>query len=843
MVSSPQLLLVNSDEKAREELSCFISSKTDFEVLEASDARSAITILKEVEVVCIISDLVLTEFDGLRLARLVRAGGLKCRHATPFVMVPSSRYEHIEDNIVSTFGVDYWIPLQEYHRLGPLLESFNSSLSLQGNVTPSVLVISKTGSATEVINGLSAYRHVDAAYSLESGFKGWESQRHKLIVLDIALDESVASLFEFVKSVVSTNPFQPILALVDGATEELITDLMLDGVSYCLKRPFSSEQLLNGCHSAFNDSYTNLKHQELLLMGKDKESYQRLVPVHSVPVSGNESLAVLNSLLTSVIALDDGGRIVFINRSFLALTGLSPNEIYGRLLSDFACEVASDSQVIVKNAISILLANRTSSYSVEFKLAEKFNQGCWVEARFSRIFRDGSSSVISVSLDDISQRKQTEQQLKQLAVYDSLTGAFNRTYFENELARVVAIANQRATQHCLLYIDLDHFKAINDTKGHPQGDTILKSVSELLQSKLQKSDRLCRIAGDEFAVLLMNTDRQIGELIANTLCKLIADHSFKVFDTVIKISCSIGLSVIGLEKISSQIHLQRADIALYIAKRHGRNCVHLYSETDKEGDDVKRSMEWLHTVKHAIEQDNLVLHYQPIYDVEGNQVEYYEALVRLNIEGQIVYPGDFIPALERFEDMSLLDHHVINMVIKHLCDYPQLCKAAINLSAQAFRNADVVPFIEEKLSFYSVNPARVIFELTESASLTDLAATREMVQRISDMGCSFAIDDFGTGFSTFSYLKSLPAQTVKIDGSFIKELTHSPVDLALVKAIREVVTAVGKKTVAEFVENQETLNILRDIKVDYAQGYHLGRPQALEQLFSSDEVELVLAFD
>ena len=838
MVSSPKLLLVNSDEKIREELSSFISSTANFEVFEASDGRSAITILKEVDVVCIISDLFLTEFDGLRLARLVRAGGLKCRNATPFIMVPSPRCEHIEDSIVRSFGVDHWIPLQEYQQLGPLLESFNSSLSLQRNANASVLVIAKIESSTEVINGLFVYPDVDTAYSLESGLKGWESQRHELIVLDLALDESVACLFEFVKSVVSTDPFQPILALVDSATEELITDLMLDGVSYCLKKPFSAEQLINGCHSAFNDSYTNLKHQELLRMGKDRESCQR-----SEPTSGNESLAVLNSLLTSVIALDDEGRIVFNNRSFLALTGLAPNEIYGRFLSDFACEVASDSQVIVKNAISILLSNRTSSYSVEFKLAEKFNQGCWIEARFSRIFRDESSSVISVSLDDISQRKQTEQQLKQLAVYDSLTGAFNRTYFENELARVVAIANQGATQHCLLYIDLDHFKVINDTKGHPQGDAILKTVAELLQSKLQKSDRLCRIAGDEFAVLLMNTELQIGELIANTLCKLIANHPFKVFDTVIKITCSIGLSVIGLEKISSQIHLQRADVALYIAKRHGRNCVHLYSETDKEGDDVKRSMEWLHTVKHAIEQDNLVLHYQPIYDVEGNQIEYYEALVRLNIDGQIVYPGDFIPALERFEDMSLLDHHVINMVIKHLCEYPQLCKAAINLSAQAFRNEDVVPFIEEKLSFYSVNPARVIFELTESASLTDLAATREMVQRISDMGCSFAIDDFGTGFSTFSYLKSLPAQTVKIDGSFIKELTHSPVDLALVKAIREVATAVGKKTVAEFVEDQETLNVLRDIKVDYAQGYHLGRPQSLEQLFSSDEVELVLALD
>lgn len=838
MVSSPQLLLVNSDEKMRYELSSFISSSTDFEVLESSDGHSAIQVLQATDVACIVSDIFIDDFDGWRLARLVRAGDLYCHAQTPFIIVSNSGCERSTQITAREVGVDYFIPFHQYHRLASVLNDFQMSLLPQSVFVPSVLVIAKPENSVSVAGGLSSYVKTETVSNIKAGFERWRTGSPAVVVIDLTLTECEMSLATFIRQVRSERPSQAIIALADTEMEALIPELMLQGISDSLKEPYTAEQLINACHRGFSYSDFMLEHQEFL-PAKEVQKEHRLV----LATSDNEGLSVLNSLLTSVIALDSEGQIVFINRAFLTLTGLSSGEIYGRLLSDFACETTGDSQTVVNNAISILLSNRTSRYSLEFKLADKYNQGGWIEARFSRIFRDDTSVAITVSLDDISQRKQTEQQLKQLAVHDPLTGVYNRIYFESELARIVELANQGATQHCLLYIDLDHFKAINDTKGHPQGDAILKSVAALLQSRLRDSDQLCRIAGDEFAVLLMDTDLLQGKLIANTFCDLIANHSFTLFDSAIKISCSIGLSEIGLEQLSSQIHLQRADIALYLAKRHGRNCVHLYSEEDEESDDVKRSMEWLHTVKHAIEQDQLILHYQPIYDVESNQIEYYEALVRLNIEDQIVYPGDFIPALERFEDISLLDQHVINMVIRHLSQYPQLCRAAINLSAQAFRNADVVPFIEDKLSTYNVSPERVIFELTESASLTNLAATQEMVQKISDMGCSFSIDDFGTGFSTFSYLKSLPAQTVKIDGSFIRELTHSPVDLALVKAIREVATAVGKKTVAEFVEDQETLNLLRDIKVDYAQGYHLGRPQPLEQLFNSDEVELVLAFD
>ena len=194
-------------------------------------------------------------------------------------------------------------------------------------------------------------------------------------------------------------------------------------------------------------------------------------------------------------------------------------------------------------------------------------------------------------------------------------------------------------------------------------------------------------------------------------------------------------------------------------------------------------------------------------------------------------PGEFIPALEREGDMSLLDHQVIGKAVKYLADHPQLHKVAINLSAQGFSDERLVPLVKEKLERYQVDASRIIFELTESASLSNIGATQHIISRIGELGCEFSIDDFGTGFSTFNYLKQLPAQSVKIDGSFIVDLASNPVDLALVKAIYEVATALGKKTVAEFVENEEALQILQQIGVTYAQGYHLGKPQPIEKCF------------
>ncbi len=277
--------------------------------------------------------------------------------------------------------------------------------------------------------------------------------------------------------------------------------------------------------------------------------------------------------------------------------------------------------------------------------------------------------------------------------------------------------------------------------------------------------------------------------------------------------------------------MKQADIALYAAKKQGRNLAHLYDINDQHSSALKASLEWARRLHQAVADDNLVLYFQPVVDISSRETVYHEALVRLNIDDRIVSPGEFIPALEREGDMSLLDRQVIRKAIKYLDDYPKLERIAINLSAQGFSDERLVPLIKDKLSEYKVEGSRIIFELTESASLSNISATKRIVAKIAQLGCEFSIDDFGTGFSTFNYLKQLPAQSVKIDGSFVVELAKNPVDQALVKAIYEVATALGKKTVAEFVEDEETLVLLEKIGINYAQGYHLDKPKPVEKLF------------
>jgi diguanylate cyclase (GGDEF)-like protein len=372
---------------------------------------------------------------------------------------------------------------------------------------------------------------------------------------------------------------------------------------------------------------------------------------------------------------------------------------------------------------------------------------------------------------------------------------------------------------------------INDTLGHHHGDMVLRNISSLITTRLRKSDFLARIGGDEFALLLPNTDQSVALALSENICKLLDDYPCKIEGQVFKVNCSIGIAEISGLETSAEEYMKQADIALYAAKKQGRNMAHIYNKNDALSKDLQVSLEWARTLHQAVADDNLILHFQPIIKISTGEVSYYEALVRLELEGRIVPPGEFIPALEREGDMSLLDRQVISKAIYYLSAHPQLTKIAINLSAQGFSDERLLPLIKEKLLKFNVDANRIIFELTESASLSNITATQQMVEKLSDLGCEFSIDDFGTGFSTFNYLKQLPADSVKIDGSFVVDLASNKVDLALVKAIYEVATALNKKTVAEFVENAETLAILAEIGVTYAQGYHISRPKSVKELF------------
>jgi diguanylate cyclase (GGDEF)-like protein/PAS domain S-box-containing protein len=828
MTSVPKLLLVNGNSAQRQELAHFIASVSGFEVVEAENGGAAVQQLKKHQVSCVVSDIHLDGLDGWRLARMVRSGVFPCSDTTPFIVVTSTWCERIAETTAREFDIDHLIPYTEYHQLEALLKPSVLALPAEARI-PRILAIEDAQETASLIQRVLKGRfQVDIASDGPSGLSLWREHQHPIVLLDVMLPGMSGP--EVMAEMLAQKPDQTIVIMTAHGTIDLAGELMLQGASDFLSKPFKNAQLRKVCEIAarrqdflisneqFADAVANLRRNETALATQAREHKH-----------------VLDNLTTAVLELDHQGAIRFANKAWQNMTGWSEHDSVGHRLTEFADEDLSLSNTSLAHAIGSMLSGWALQYRQEFRLKEQAGQGVWVEARLNRISREGSDVAISVALNDISARKQAEQRLEHMTVHDPLTGLYNRNFFDNELPSLVASARRHNWKHALLYVDIDRFKAINDTLGHQQGDDVLKDVAQKLQQALGELDFLCRIAGDEFIAMLVDVDEARAEAMARTLCETVSREQYVIGGQIFRISCSIGISMVDGAAAAAQDYLKQADIALYVAKCRGRNGVHLFSSEDRESDEVQSSMQWLHAVQTAIAQDSLVLHFQPVYHIASGTVAYYEALVRLQIGERTVFPGEFIPALERFDDIALLDKHVISKAISLLAEHDFLKRVAINLSAQAFRNEELVPLIEEKLHAYGVSPERVIFELTESASLTNMSATMNMIGRLLQMGCSFSIDDFGTGFSTFSYLKHLPAETVKIDGSFISELKNSSIDLALVKSIHQVAKALAKKTVAEFVEDEETLELLREIKVDYAQGYHLGRPQPVELMLETLE--------
>jgi diguanylate cyclase (GGDEF)-like protein len=386
------------------------------------------------------------------------------------------------------------------------------------------------------------------------------------------------------------------------------------------------------------------------------------------------------------------------------------------------------------------------------------------------------------------------------------------------------------SEHALLYIDLDHFKIINDSKGHQQGDIILKEVAQLFGHNISDEHLIFRIGGDEFAVLLKEVSLLDAHIIAESICMAIDKHEFHSEENSYSISCSIGLAQITANNHDANECLKQADIALYIAKSLGRNLVHCYNKDDAENNTLQGGLEWGHAVRQALQNEQVELHYQPIWSFKHAQIAYFETLLRLKVNDELIYPNQFIPALELLNDTFLMDQCVVKHAIQALSEHAELTQVAINLSAHSFLDERLLPHIQDCLIEYQVNPSRVIFEITESASINNLSATQAMIRKLNQLGCHFSIDDFGTGFSTFSYLKQLPAQHVKIDGSFVRDMLNDPIDLALVKAVNDISHSLDKHSVAEYVESKEIFEALKEIGIDYGQGYFIAKPLPIAQL-------------
>ncbi|MEO0443961.1 MAG: EAL domain-containing protein, partial [Pseudomonadota bacterium] len=545
---------------------------------------------------------------------------------------------------------------------------------------------------------------------------------------------------------------------------------------------------------------------------------------------------LLNNLQTVVMELDAAFNIIFINDAWKHIFGYSVDDSLNCPFKNFLTSNDGRKYRAIQGRFNSVLVGDKEACELELAVNDAKNKPRWVSLRVSRSVIANKASTLIICLDDVTKRKRAQQQLEYLAMHDSMTGLYNRHYFESTLERLSKDFKTGRGTHGLIFIDLDHFKVINDTHGHHWGDHLLKTVAKIISARIRDTDILCRFGGDEFTLILHNLELQKVVSIARGIQQAVSEYHYTIAKQPVRMDCSIGISIIDGSALNGEGYLMEADSALYVAKRRGRSNVHVYNPEDSESEELRKSVDWSRQVRQAIIDDRIVLHFQPIMDIAQRKVSYYEVLVRMtDMAGKLIFPGEFIQALENTGDMGLLDRWVIKRSIQMLQEHPHLHNLAINVSAQAFRDESLVPIIRESLLTSGIKASAITFELTESASLSNLQETQSVINELHQLGCSFAIDDFGSGFSSFAYLKQLPADYIKLDGSFICNLDTDKVDQALVRSIIEVVQTLGRKTVAEFVENEAILEFLADNGVDYAQGYYISRPKPVEEL----NVELI----
>ncbi len=430
-------------------------------------------------------------------------------------------------------------------------------------------------------------------------------------------------------------------------------------------------------------------------------------------------------------------------------------------------------------------------------------------------------------------KKQAESTLAHMAYHDSLTDLVNRREFERQLVQALHDARKSARDDVLLYLDLDQFKIINDTCGHVAGDELLRQLAKLLSVKLRATDTLARLGGDEFGVLLRNCDPEGARKVAENLCKEVREYRFVWEDKPFAVSLSIGMVIMDGRYQTARELLSHADLACYAAKDRGRDNVQVFETSDLNMQQRQRDMHWTSRLQTALLANDFVLYHQEMAALQeaGDDGFRTEFLVRMTDGDSIVPPGAFIPAAERFGLMPRIDRKVIDLAFAYL-DRTGMGREAsgtffINLSGGSLSDGELFSFIRSKVEEYAILPSRICFEITETSAIAHLNDTIGFMERARNDGFEFALDDFGTGMSSFTYLKALPIDYLKVDGGFIRNLLEDPIDMGIADACNRIAHAAGLKTIAEFVENDEVKDRLKEIGFDYAQGYGIARPVPL----------------
>ncbi len=558
---------------------------------------------------------------------------------------------------------------------------------------------------------------------------------------------------------------------------------------------------------------------------------------------------ILTSVGDGVYGVDCAGRITFINPAARAALGYTRDEsIIGHSAFELIHHTDGDGQSIGVDDSILQRAYRSGEIlrGRETVFWTRERNAVPVEYTIFPLRIDDAHKGSVVAFRDVTERKSLEKKLLWQANHDSLTQLHNRAYFEQMLEQEVANVRRNRLSSALLYVDLDRFKYINDTAGHAAGDQLLVEVSRLLRSRLRESDLLARLGGDEFAVILRGIGERHVERVAESFRQVLEDYQFTFQGRSHQVLASFGVAVIEADSASGSEVLANADIACHVAKSRGRNLVHIYEPENDQKYAMQMELGWSARLQSALQEGGFALHYQPIISLEDIDTALlsdtagqlwphlahapccYEVLLRLRDgSGEAISPNAFLPTAERFGLIPQIDTWVLGQAIDNLRSLNAVrpnCTFTVNIAGPTLASESFRATARRLLARHRLVPGSLIMEITETCAIENIDGVRDLIEELRALGCRFALDDFGTGFSSFNHLKRLPVDFVKIDGQFVRGMAEDASDRAVVRSINEIAHAFGKQTIAEFVERRETMVLLKELGVDFVQGYYIAEP-------------------
>jgi diguanylate cyclase (GGDEF)-like protein/PAS domain S-box-containing protein len=576
----------------------------------------------------------------------------------------------------------------------------------------------------------------------------------------------------------------------------------------------------------------------LRILGTHTDITERKAMEEQLYAEKERAQVTLSSIADAVITTDTEGNVTFMNPVAETLTGWGMDKAQGMPVETVAMVMDEETRAPMAHPVSQCRSQgKVVGLPADAYLLKRDGGEIAIQVSAAPILdQEGHLKGVVMVFHDVTQSRSLARQMSWQIKHDALTGLISRREFERRLDELVQDAQAGGVSHALLYMDLDNFKIVNDTCGHVAGDELLKQLAFLLAEQMRKNDTLARLGGDEFGALLENCPLEKTQLIAEKLLRTVGDFRFVWGNRSFDVGVSIGVVMIDAATANATEALSAADIACYAAKEEGRNRVHVYLEDGAERHRQQREMFLAGDLRAAIEGKRFVLFAQEIRSLKGKPGRYFEVLMRMqNEHGELMSPGAFVPAAERFGLMKDIDRWVVGQTLAMLGvagEEAADIRLAINLSGLSLQDPEMPGFIKQALAQSGVDPARLTFEITETAAVAQLSTGVRFMRECESSGCRFALDDFGSGMSSFAYLKALPVQVLKIDGAFVRDLLSDRADRAFVEAIHNVARTLGMETVAEFAETPELIAALEEIGVDYAQGYAVAKPRALEMILA-----------